>query len=229
MDMSGEYRIQAPRVRVWEALNDAEMLRRCIPGAERVTKTSDTEFTAEATVKVGPVKAKFGGKVTLSDIDPPNGYTITGEGQGGAAGFGKGGAKVSLTEDGGATVLHYTAEAQVGGKLAQIGSRLIQGTAKKLADDFFAAFAAAVEGDTAAADSAPGSAEAAAGEAGAEAAILEAESNPEISPAVAPLAPEAATAAPPLAPPEARSGLRPLVWIPLVVLVVLLLVVLARF
>ena len=220
MDMSGEYRIQAPRQRVWEALNDAEMLRRCIPGAETVTKTSDTEFTAEATVKVGPVKAKFGGKVTLSDIDPPNGYTITGEGQGGAAGFGKGGAKVTLSEDGTATVLHYTAEAQVGGKLAQIGSRLIQGTAKKLADDFFAAFAAAVEGDATVAGNAS--------EPGAEAAILEAESNPEISPAVAPLAPEAGAEPPPPPAPAARAGLRPLVWIPLVVLVVLLLVVLAR-
>lgn len=223
MDMSGEYRIQAPRQRVWEALNDAEMLRRCIPGAETVTKTSDTEFTAEATIKVGPVKAKFAGRVTLSDIDPPNGYTISGEGQGGAAGFGKGGAKVSLTEDGPmATVLHYTAEAQVGGKLAQIGSRLIQGTAKKLADEFFAAFAAAVEGDAA------GPTTGAPGEpGGAGAAILEAESNLDLPSAEAPLAPEAA-APPAPAPAAARAGLRPLVWIPLVILVVLLLVVLAR-
>ncbi|HYC04743.1 MAG TPA: SRPBCC domain-containing protein [Azospirillaceae bacterium] len=142
MDMNGEYRIAAPRAAVWAALNDPDILRRCIPGCESVEKVSDTEFAAKATVKVGPVKAKFAGRVTLSDMDPPNGYTITGEGQGGAAGFGSGGARVGLAEDGpGATILRYTAEAQVGGKLAQIGSRLVQGTAKKMADDFFAAFA----------------------------------------------------------------------------------------
>jgi carbon monoxide dehydrogenase subunit G len=229
MDMTGEYRINAPRQRVWEALNDPEMLRQCIPGAETVTKLSDTEFTAEAVIKLGPVKAKFGGKVTLSDIDPPNGYTISGEGQGGAAGFGKGGAKVSLVEEGPSiTMLHYAAEAQVGGKLAQIGSRLIQGSAKKLADDFFAKFAAVVEGAGPAADASPPDGSAAS-ERGAEAAVLEAESNPELSTAVAPLAPEATSSGPAdPAPAPARAGLRPLVWIPLVILVVLLLVVLAR-
>jgi carbon monoxide dehydrogenase subunit G len=141
MDMSGSYRITAPREKVWAALNDPEILKQCIPGCEEIEKHSDTELTAKVVAKVGPVKAKFTGKVTLSDIDPPNGYTITGEGSGGAAGFGKGGAAVKLGPDGeDATLLEYTAHAQVGGKLAQIGSRLIDGTARKMADDFFAKF-----------------------------------------------------------------------------------------
>jgi carbon monoxide dehydrogenase subunit G len=141
MDMSGSYRITAPREKVWAALNDPEILKQCIPGCEEIEKQSDTELTAKVVAKVGPVKAKFAGKVTLSDIDPPNGYTITGEGSGGAAGFGKGGAAVKLGPDGeDATLLDYTAHAQVGGKLAQIGSRLIDGTARKMADDFFAKF-----------------------------------------------------------------------------------------
>ncbi|WP_353859554.1 SRPBCC domain-containing protein [Azospirillum formosense] len=147
MDMSGSQRITAPRDKVWAALNDPEILRQCIPGCEEVQKTSDTEFTAKVVAKVGPVSAKFSGKVTLSDLDPPNGYTITGEGSGGAAGFGKGGAKVSLQPDGeAATVLSYTANATVGGKLAQIGSRLVDATARKMADDFFNRFTALVGG-----------------------------------------------------------------------------------
>jgi len=145
MDMSGEYRIAAPRERVWAALNDPEVLRQCIPGCESLEKLSDTQLKATARLKIGPVSARFSGEVTLSDLDPPNGYTITGSGSGGAAGFGKGGARVTLAEDGpDATRLSYTAEAQVGGKLAQIGSRLVQGTAKKLADDFFAQFSEVV-------------------------------------------------------------------------------------
>ena len=144
MDLTGDYRIGAPREAVWAALNDPEVLKACIPGCEDLNKTSDTEFVAKVVAKIGPVKAGFGGKVTLSDIDPPNGYTITGEGQGGAAGFAKGGAKVSLdsVENGAATILHYKVEAQIGGKLAQIGSRLVEGSARKLADEFFTAFAA---------------------------------------------------------------------------------------
>jgi uncharacterized protein len=144
MDLTGDYRIPAPRETVWAALNNPEILKVCIPGCEELNKTSDTEFVARVVAKIGPVKAGFGGKVTLSDLDPPNSYTITGEGQGGAAGFAKGGAKVRLEAvDGGtATVLHYAADAQIGGKLAQIGSRLVEGSAKKLADEFFAAFAA---------------------------------------------------------------------------------------
>jgi len=152
MDMTGEYRIPAPRERVWAALNDPDVLRQCIAGCESLEKISDTELTAKVRAKVGPVSATFSGKVTLSDLDPPAGYRISGEGTGGAAGFAKGGATVSLAEDGpDATVLRYNAEAQVGGKLAQIGSRLIQGTAKKMADDFFTRFANLVAGPTAAA------------------------------------------------------------------------------
>ena len=142
MEMSGEQIIAAPRQTVWDALNDPEVLKACIPGCDSLEKTSDAEMKATVTTKVGPVKAKFKGEVTLSDIDPPNGYRISGEGKGGAAGFAKGGAQVTLSdsEDGG-TVLHYTVDATVGGKLAQIGSRLIDATAKKLSGEFFAAFA----------------------------------------------------------------------------------------
>ncbi|WP_434622265.1 SRPBCC family protein [Azospirillum sp. B2RO_4] len=140
MDMSGSHRIEASRDAVWAALNDPEILRQCIPGCEEVVRQSDTEMTAKVVAKVGPVSAKFAGKVTLSDLDPPNGYTITGEGSGGAAGFGKGGATVTLADDGGATLLSYTAKAQVGGKLAQIGSRLVDATARKMAEEFFARF-----------------------------------------------------------------------------------------
>lgn len=144
MDMTGEYRIPASREAVWQALNDPDVLKQCIPGCEEIDKKSDTEFSAKVTAKVGPVKAKFAGNVTLSDLDPPNGYTISGQGTGGAAGFAKGGAKVDLAEDGGETVLSYTVNATVGGKLAQIGSRLIDSTAKKMASQFFAKFAEVV-------------------------------------------------------------------------------------
>ncbi len=150
MQMTGQYRIEAPRETVWQALNDVEVLRTCIPGVEEIEKTSDTSFTAKVRAKVGPVSARFAGAVTLSDLDPPKGYTISGEGKGGAAGFAKGGAKVSLEEDGAATLLNYEVNAQVGGKLAQIGSRLIDGTAKKMADDFFSRFAEQVGGPAAA-------------------------------------------------------------------------------
>lgn len=156
MDLTGEYRIPAPRERVWQALNDPAMLEACIPGIETLEKTSDTEFEATVSAKVGPVKAKFAGAVTLSNMNPPNGYTISGEGKGGAAGFAKGGADVSLADDtDGGTVLTYQANVQVGGKLAQIGSRLIAGTAKKMADDFFSRFAETVT----AAESGPEAAE----------------------------------------------------------------------
>lgn len=142
MDMTGEQRIKAPKQVVWDALNDVEALRASIPGCEEVEKKSDTEFAAKVRLAVGPVKARFAGEVTLSDIDAPNGYTLTGQGSGGAAGFGKGEAKVSLSEDGEETVITYTAHATVGGKLAQIGQRLIDSTAKKLAGQFFENFAA---------------------------------------------------------------------------------------
>ena len=140
MDMTGEYRIPASKQVVWDALNDPEVLKASIPGCDSVEKISDTELKAKVTLKIGPVKAKFAGDVTLSDMDPPNGYTISGKGKGGAAGFGSGSATVSMTEDGGETILTYSAKASVGGKIAQVGQRLIDSTSKKLADEFFANF-----------------------------------------------------------------------------------------
>ena len=145
MTMSGEYELPVPRETVWEKLNDAETLKACIPGAEQLDKLSDTELQAVVTTKIGPVKAKFKGKVHLTDLDPPNGYKISGEGDGGIAGFAKGGATVRLTDKDGGTLLTYNVEAQIGGKLAQLGQRLVNGAAKKLADDFFTKFAAAVK------------------------------------------------------------------------------------
>jgi carbon monoxide dehydrogenase subunit G len=140
MEMTGEYRIPASREQVWAALNDPEILKASIPGCESLERTGDNGFAAAVVAKVGPVRARFTGAVTLSDLDPPNGYTISGEGKGGGAGFAKGDAKVRLAEDGDATLLSYAVKANVGGKLAQLGSRLIDGTAKKLADDFFSTF-----------------------------------------------------------------------------------------
>ena len=144
MDMTGTQHIEAPRDVVWAALNDVEVLKQSIPGCQSIEKISDTEMNAKVILKVGPVKATFTGKVTLSDLDPPNGYTISGEGSGGAAGFAKGSAVVRLVEDAGATNLNYEVKAQIGGKLAQLGQRLINSAAKKTADDFFVKFAAAV-------------------------------------------------------------------------------------
>ena len=145
MTMSGEVQLPATRDAVWARLNDAETLKACIPGCEELTMLSATEFEAVAVNKIGPVKAKFKGKVTLSDLDPPNGYKISGQGDGGVAGFAKGGAEVKLTEKDGGTLLSYNVEAQIGGKLAQLGQRLVNGAAKKLADDFFVKFADAVK------------------------------------------------------------------------------------
>jgi uncharacterized protein len=144
MEMTGEFRIPAPRQRVWEGLNNPEVLKSSIPGCQTIEKLSDTEFTAKVVAQVGPVKANFGGKVTLSDLDPPQSYTIAGEGNGGVAGFAKGSAKVNLAEDGNATVLNYAVQAHVGGKLAQIGSRLIDSVARRMAENFFTRFVAAV-------------------------------------------------------------------------------------
>ena len=122
MDMTGERRIEAPRQTVWQALNDPAVLKASIPGCESLEKLSDTEMKATAAVKIGPIAARFTGKVHLTDIDPPNGYAIGGEGQGGVAGFAKGGAKVRLEDDGGGTMLRYEVHAQVGGKIAQLGA-----------------------------------------------------------------------------------------------------------
>jgi carbon monoxide dehydrogenase subunit G len=150
MKMTGECVIAATPEKVWDALNDPEILKRCIAGAEEVIKTSDTTFTAKVKAKVGPVSARFAGDVTLSDLDPPHSFTISGAGKGGAAGFAKGGAKVNLTPAEGGTLLTYEVNASVGGKLAQIGSRLIDGTAKKMAADFFGNFAKVFEAPAAA-------------------------------------------------------------------------------
>lgn len=204
MDMTGEFRIAASKDAVWKALNDPDVLRQCIPGCEELLKTSDNEFTAKVTVRVGPVKARFAGKVTLSDLDPPNGYKITGEGQGGAAGFANGGATVRLETDGDGTLLKYTVHASIGGKLAQIGARLIDGTARKLADEFFATFAGLVA-------------------AGAAAAVPAAVEAP--APAAAPGA-GVATATPP---PSQHRGLKPLVWVVgLIIIAILLLIYYGR-
>ena len=142
MEILGECRIEASRETVWAALNDPEILRQAIAGCEQIEKVSETEFTARVRAKIGPVSAKFKGKVTLSELDPPRAYRISGEGTGGAAGFARGGARVRLEERDGGTILSYRVEAQVGGKLAQVGSRLIDGVARKMANDFFAKFAA---------------------------------------------------------------------------------------
>jgi uncharacterized protein len=141
LTMNGEIDLAAPREVVWAKLNDPEILKACIPGCQSLERTSENELEAVAKVKIGPVSATFKGKVMLSDIDPPNGYTITGEGQGGIAGFAKGGAKVRLDAIETGTRMNYDVEAQVGGKIAQLGARLIDGVSKRLADQFFASFA----------------------------------------------------------------------------------------
>ena len=196
MDMTGESRIPAPRETVWKALNDPAVLKQCIPGCEELEKTSDTEFVAKVTAKVGPVKARFAGRVTLSDLDPPNGYKITGEGQGGAAGFAKGGAEVHLEPDGDGTRLSYTVHAAIGGKLAQIGARLIDGTAHKMAEEFFASFASNVVAV------APPEAAAA---------------------AAAPAAPAPVAASVPPEAPERTSGIRPWIWVGALIVIVIIL------
>ncbi len=195
MDMAGEYRIPAARDVVWRGLNDPEILKQCIPGCESIEKLSDNAFTARVALTVGPVKAKFTGKVALADLNPPESYTISGEGQGGVAGFGKGSAAVRLAEDGPSeTVLTYTAQATVGGKLAQIGARLVDATAKKLAEEFFSRFAAVVAGPA-----------------------VEAPSGPATD-AIQPATPTAASDA--LAAPPSRAALRPAIWIPVLIVLI---------
>ncbi|SED56018.1 carbon monoxide dehydrogenase subunit G [Rhodobacter sp. 24-YEA-8] len=167
MEMVGQKLIPETRETVWKALNDPEILRNCVPGCQTLVKTSDTEMEATATIKVGPVSAKFGGKISLSELNEPVSYRITGEGQGGVAGFARGGAFISLEEVEGGTMLSYTVDAQVGGKLAQLGGRLIDATARKLSEAFFEKFASEIRrqyhGEGAAAPAATGAAGAAAG------------------------------------------------------------------
>jgi len=140
VELTGERSIPASRERVWQALNDPEILRQCITGCEEIDKVSDEEMNAQVVARFGPVKAKFKAKIMIENADPPNGYRLTGEGQGGVAGFAKGGADVSLEDDGDGTLLKYQADMQVGGKLAQIGSRLVSGTTNKIVEDFFEKF-----------------------------------------------------------------------------------------
>lgn len=144
MDLSGEQLIPVSRELVWQALNDIEVLKACIPGCETIAWTGENQLEAVVMAKIGPVKARFTGLVSLTNMNPPNSYTISGEGKGGAAGFAKGGADVKLTDAEGGTLLRYEVKAQVGGKLAQVGARLIDAAAKKMAGDFFAAFNAEV-------------------------------------------------------------------------------------
>ncbi len=146
MEMTGEQLIPAAQAEVWRGLNDPEILKACISGCESIERLSDTEYAVVTTAAIGPVKAKFRGKLLLADLAPPNSYSLFFDGQGGAAGFGKGSARVSLAAEGAGTRLSYAVKAQVGGKLAQIGSRLIDGVAKKMADDFFSAFKQKIAG-----------------------------------------------------------------------------------
>lgn len=146
MEMTGEQLIPVPQQKVWEGLNDPEVLKACIPGCETIERVTDTEYRIAMTAAVGPVKAKFNGKLLLADLNPPNSYRLSFEGSGGAAGFGKGGAEVALAPEGTGTRLAYKANAQVGGKLAQVGSRLIDGVARKMAEEFFTRFNAKLAG-----------------------------------------------------------------------------------
>jgi carbon monoxide dehydrogenase subunit G len=219
MQMTGEQFIPAPRETVWAALNDPDMLKASIPGCQSLTREGENGFTAKVAAKVGPVSATFTGNVALSDIDPPNGYTLSGSGSGGAAGMAKGGAKVSLLEKDGGTLLRYEVNAQVQGKLAQLGARLIDGAAKMMADEFFTRFSAAVPKPVAeiAAASPPVSA-------------------PEMPPAIVTAEPEPLSEAPlpawdanqsiPASSPQAaKGGLPPLLWVSGLVAVVVLFIV----
>ena len=145
MELADEIIINAPKDQVYAALNDPEVLKQCIPGCEELIQHSDTELEAKVVLKVGPVKARFGGEVTLDKSGAPDAFSLSGQGNGGAAGHAKGGADVTLTADGDTTILKYVAKAQIGGKIAQLGSRLIQSTAKKLAGTFFTSFAKVME------------------------------------------------------------------------------------
>ena len=207
MKMNGEFRVPTDRETVWRALNDPEVLKECLPGCQEIEKTSDTEMTATLALKVGPVKATFAGGVTLSDLDPPNGYTLSGQGQGGTAGFASGEAKVRLVEEGGETVVQYDVDAKVGGKLAQIGSRLIDSTAKKLAKQFFDGLAEKLGGGDEAEPEPAAPAE------------------PEAPAADAPEQdPPAADAGPPLEPAAKRMGLPTAAWAAAVVAVAVVLI-----
>ena len=211
MRLEGSFTVAAPQARVWARITDAALMAGCIPGCERMEKTDPTHFQAAATLKIGPVKATFKGNVALENLDPPHSATLKGEGQGGVAGFAKGEAQIVLTPEEGGTVLAYTAKANIGGKLAQIGQRLIDGAAKQIADNFFQRFAAAItpppalEGDPTTA---------------------ELEGELAIAPGMAPVeAARPSTPAPVIADTR-RTGLTPVVWVGgLIVLIAALLLV----
>lgn len=184
MEFKGRYLIPASPQKVWNSLNDPQVLRQCVPGCQRMDKTDDTHFAAAAVLKVGPVKATFNANIALENLDPPRRCILKGEGQGGVAGFARGEAEVVLTPEEGGTALAYTAQAQIGGKLAQIGQRLIDGAAKQIADDFFVRFAAAVA------------------------------STPDVVSEAPPSPPQPEPAQPhPEVPTEKRGGLAPEVWV----------------
>ena len=145
MDMQGEYRISADRKTVWDALNEPEVLKACLVGCESFDKISDSDFKAKMTTKVGPIKTKFSCSIQLSDIDPPNAYTLSGQGDGGAAGFARGSVKVLLTESDGTTLLQYTVDASLRGKIGQMGSRVVNSVARSMADKFFGNLSALVD------------------------------------------------------------------------------------
>jgi len=213
MEFTGTYRIPAPRQVVWEALNDPGILQQAIPGCEEMKRVSDTEFEARVLAQVGPVKARFSGRVRLQDLNPPESYVLLGEGQGGAAGFARGQARVMLAEEDGVTMLRYVAEANVGGKLAQIGSRLIEGTARKMADQFFGRFSEIVAEKARAAGYVLAQAQPAEAAAQVAPAPSEAASPP----------PEPKAAPSPLPAPPAGLLQRPWVWVVGVVVVILIL------
>jgi carbon monoxide dehydrogenase subunit G len=200
MKITGEQMIKASRQRVWEALNDPEVLKQCIPGCQSLEKEAEDRLKATVAIKVGPIGARFNGAVTLSELDPPNSYVISGEGQGGTAGFAKGSARVKLTEDDGGTLLNYEVNAEVGGRLAQVGGVIIDATAKQLSGVFFKRFGEIVTAPAAVA---------------AEAAPAAAAPEPATGEAAPTAAPSAAVSAPPLLPrvaaPEPRRS--PFLWI----------------
>ncbi|MGN6514357.1 MAG: CoxG family protein [Rhizomicrobium sp.] len=204
MDFSGRYPIPASPDIVWAALNDPEILKACIPGCEQMTKIDATHFEAAATLKIGPVKATFRGKVALEDLDPPHRCILKGEGQGGVAGFAKGEAEITLTPEGNGTALAYTAKANIGGKLAQIGQRLIDGAAKQIADDFFGRFAGAI------------AAASAVGSAGPQGEVVLDASAPSLEP------PPAAAETPS----GKREGVAPEIWVVGLIAVIVILLVL---
>jgi carbon monoxide dehydrogenase subunit G len=211
MDLKGEYRIRASRNDVWAMINDPQVLKDCIPGCDSLDGSLEDGFTARVTTKIGPIKATFDGSVKLNNIQAPESYTISGEGKGGVAGFAKGGADVHLAEAEGETILSYTAKAQVGGKLAQLGARLIDSTAKKLADEFFASLAARASAPAAAVEQ---------GSAAYEAVIVDGNAEPAVA-----VAAPAAAAPSSVTQPTASSNKSTLLLIGLAVVVIAAIVI----